>query len=88
MILDAFEEEGWPDHIDEPLPPLDGGRESDRLRKEVYALNRRLTNPLLRFSMDGTGQGIRWAATASSGLHGEQWPGALTIRLCLRTDLS
>jgi hypothetical protein len=57
-ILSAFEEEGWPERIDDPLPPLDGRNEATRLRKEIYVLNRRLKNPVIRFSMDGTGQGI------------------------------
>jgi hypothetical protein len=66
MILDAFEEEGWPERIDDPLPPHNSGREQDRLRKEIYALNHRLKNPLIRFFADGTGQGICWEpATAS-----------------------
>lgn len=63
IILDTFEEEGWPEHIDDPLAPLDGRREPDRLRKQIYALNRRLQNPLIKFCMDGTGQGLRWEAT-------------------------
>jgi len=39
---------------------VDGRNEADRLRKELYVLNRRLQNPLIKFFMDGTGQGIRW----------------------------
>jgi len=60
MILDAFAEEGWLERIDDPLPPLIGRSEAERLRKEVYALNRRLDFALIHFFMDGTGQGICW----------------------------
>lgn len=59
-ILIAFQEEGWPERIDDPLPPLRSGSEAERLRKEIYALNRRLQNPIIKFQMDGTGEGIRW----------------------------
>jgi len=62
ILLQAFEEQGWPPRIDDPLPPLAGRRESVRLRREIYALNRRLTARLIKFGMDGTGQGIRWEA--------------------------
>jgi DNA-binding CsgD family transcriptional regulator len=63
MILSAFAEECWCDRIDDPLPPLKGRREADRLRKEIYALNRRLALPLIRFSLDGTGRGICWGTS-------------------------
>ena len=59
-ILAAFEEEGWKERIDDPLPPLAGRREANRLRNEVQALNQRLEKPVIRFIMDGTGLGICW----------------------------
>jgi hypothetical protein len=54
-ILDAFEEEGWPDRIDSPLR---GGVDSQLLRESVASLNERLK--LIRFESDGSGQGITW----------------------------
>jgi len=54
-ILDAFEEEGWPERIDDPLP---GGRDAMRLKQAIQSLNR--SSAGLRFLRDGTGEGIRW----------------------------
>lgn len=59
-ILAALEEEGWPPRIDDPLLPRAGVEEPRRLRRELAALNRRWKRPLLRFYMDGTGQGLCW----------------------------
>jgi hypothetical protein len=59
-ILTAFEEEGWPPRIDDPLPqlpPLDPRR---RLHDTIKALNRKQRNCLIRFMGDGSGEGIRW----------------------------
>jgi hypothetical protein len=60
LILAAFEEEGWPARIDDPLPPLSGIPEPRRLRVAVENLNRRLRNHAIHFEMDGTGEGILW----------------------------
>jgi hypothetical protein len=62
-ILDAFEEEGWPDHILDPLSPPQSQRTAQRadslqLRDTVQSLNRGLT--AIRFFADGTGTGVRW----------------------------
>jgi len=54
-ILDAFEEEHWPERIDDPLP---GGRNPQRLRGALATLNRGLN--AIRFRTDGSGEGIRW----------------------------
>jgi hypothetical protein len=61
VILGAFEEEGWPDHIDDPLP---GSRDIDpvtRLHDAINRLNGCQTHRLLRFSGNGTGTGVSWA---------------------------
>jgi hypothetical protein len=57
-ILDVFEEENWPERIDDPLPD---GRDAYRLKAAIASLNRGLIG--LRFSRDGTGEGIRWKRT-------------------------
>lgn len=54
-ILDAFEEEGWPPRIDDPLPPA---TETRRLSETVRTLNDRLDR--IRFQADGSGKGIIW----------------------------
>jgi hypothetical protein len=59
LILEAFEEEGWPQHIDDPLPPRPGVKPAHRLHHAINNLNRGLA-PLIRFRGDGLGRGIRW----------------------------
>jgi hypothetical protein len=54
-VLNAFQEDGWPFKIDDPLP---GGRNPERLRDTLKQLNKDLKH--LRFSADGSGEGIVW----------------------------
>jgi hypothetical protein len=61
-ILAAFQEEDWPPRIDDPLPPRvpleqDSKR---RLHDTIINLNRHHKNQLIRFTGDGTGEGVRW----------------------------
>lgn len=60
-ILAAFEEEGWPVRLDDPLPPQPDQDSKRRLHDTINALNRNQKEPLVRFMGDGSGQGIRWA---------------------------
>jgi hypothetical protein len=60
LILSAFEEEGWPSRVDDPLPLC---REIDariRLHDAIKRLNCCQIEILLHFGGDGTGRGIRW----------------------------
>jgi hypothetical protein len=59
-ILMAFEEEGWPPRIDDPLPHNSHIDPKRRLRDTIKSLNRKQKRGQLRFMGDGTGQGIRW----------------------------
>ncbi len=59
-ILAAFEEEGWPAAIDDPLPPHPEQDPKQRLRSTIQSLNANQKNPLLRFRGDGSGQRILW----------------------------
>lgn len=54
-ILNAFQEDGWPVRIDDPLL---NGRDPVRLRETIKSLNRNLS--LLRFSPNGTGESVVW----------------------------
>lgn len=59
-ILTALAEEHWPVRIDDPLPPqldLDPKR---RLHDTIKSLNRNQKSRLIRFSGDGTGEGVLW----------------------------
>jgi hypothetical protein len=60
LILAAFEEEGWPPRIDDPLPPKPGADPKQRLRETITNLNRSRISPFLCFRGDGTGTGICW----------------------------
>ena len=59
-IIAAFEEEGWPTAIDDPLPPHPEQDSKRRLRKTLQSLNANQTQHLLRFRGDGTGERILW----------------------------
>lgn len=54
MVLNVFEEEGWPPRILDPLP---SNKKADALR----SLNNQLMR--IRFRADGTGEGILWEST-------------------------
>jgi hypothetical protein len=60
LILDAFQEEGWPSHLDDPLPPQTGMDPKRRLHETIDRLNRSQKHRLIRFHGDGTGRGVRW----------------------------
>jgi hypothetical protein len=60
VILDAFEEEGWPERIDDPLPVRRDVDPRTRLHDAINRLNRCQTNRLLRFRGNGAGTGISW----------------------------
>jgi hypothetical protein len=59
-ILAAFEEEGWPARIDDPLPPQSGSNPKQHLHDTITCLNRPQRHPLLHFGGDGTGCGVCW----------------------------
>lgn len=60
LILAAFEEEGWPRHIDDPLPIRDGIDPQTRLHDAINRLNGCQTNRLLCFRGNGNGTGVLW----------------------------
>ncbi len=59
-VLSAFQEEGWPPRIDDPIPPQLNQDAKTRLHDTINGLNRNQKHPLIRFLGDGSGQGIRW----------------------------
>lgn len=70
-ILTAFEEEGWPPRIDDPLPPVPDVDPRRRLHDTIKALNRKQRHQLMRFMGDGNGQGIRWELHRPAAATGE-----------------
>jgi hypothetical protein len=59
-ILSAFQEENWPAHIDDPLPPREGLNAKRRLHDTVNHLNQHQQSPLLHFRGNGSGTGVCW----------------------------
>lgn len=59
-ILSAFEEEGWPSRIDDPLPPHEEQDSKRRLSDTIKCLNRKQDNSIIHFRGDGTGEGVVW----------------------------
>ena len=53
-VLNVFEEEGWPERIDDPLAPPD----QQRLHETIKRLNNNLQE--IKFRADGNGQGYVW----------------------------
>jgi hypothetical protein len=59
-VLDAFQEEGWPRSVDDPLSPVPDQQPKRRLRDTIKCLNMNQANRAIRFRGDGTGQRVSW----------------------------
>jgi hypothetical protein len=57
IILNSFEEQGWPERIDNPLP---GGVDQDRLNSALQSLRQGLRD--IRFQMREGARAITWSA--------------------------
>jgi hypothetical protein len=66
-VLAAFEEEGWPPRIFDPLPPRGDQAPTRRLQDVIRFLNSNQQNSLILFLGDGTGQGVLWQTAAAKG---------------------
>jgi len=62
VVLAAFEEEGWPDLIDDPLPPKANLRPKRRVRQTVIALNdsHKTKRQMMYFTSERFGEAIGW----------------------------
>jgi hypothetical protein len=63
LILSAFQEEGWPVRIDDPLKPSPVVHAKRRLSDTIKCLNRNQLLKLIQFRGDGRGQGVTWEST-------------------------
>lgn len=63
-VLCAFEEEGWPERIDDPLVPQPEQDSKRRLADTIKCLNRKQVRELIHFRGDGTGEGVVWELSA------------------------
>ncbi len=59
-VLAAFDEEGWPFRIDDPLPPHEEQDSKRRLSDTIKCLNRKQADELVHFRGDGSGEGVVW----------------------------
>jgi hypothetical protein len=66
LVLQAFEEQGWPARVDDPIPPKAGSNCKRRLRDTISRLNRCQRARCMRFHGDGSGQGICWESVPST----------------------
>ena len=62
-VLAAFEEEGWPPWIYDPLKPSTDFDTRRRLHDTIRCLNQRHRLQLLSFHGDGTGEGVSWQSS-------------------------
>jgi hypothetical protein len=60
IILQAFQEDGWPHCIDDPLPPSKDSDAKGRLLATIKSLNRNQLAALLLFHGNGNGFQIYW----------------------------
>jgi hypothetical protein len=60
LVLAAFEEEGWPPRIDDPLPRDYQQVPAIRLHNTINRLNSHMQAAAIRFGGDGTASGICW----------------------------
>jgi hypothetical protein len=65
-ILDAFQEDGWPEFIDDPIPPDHGQDPKHRLSVTIKSLNRNQLVPLIRFHGNGNGLQVYWEAVPAA----------------------
>jgi len=61
-LLAAFQEDGWPDEIDDPLPGGGGVTARDRLHNTVQSLMKRLPPDTIRFGLAKGGAAVCWMA--------------------------
>ncbi|NOX53497.1 MAG: hypothetical protein GXP27_03495 [Planctomycetes bacterium] len=59
-VLEAFEEEDWPEWVFDPLPPVARVNSKRRLHDTINRLNRGQLVAILRFCGDGTGTRVGW----------------------------
>ena len=60
-VLQAFQEEGWPPRIDDPLPPEEEQEPKRRLHRTISNLNRRQRGQIrVHFGGGGEGESVCW----------------------------
>ena len=68
-LLNCFENDHWPTHIDDPLGRTSTLDPRERLREAVRALNENhRVQGVLKFEMDGTGEGVAYRLIGAEDL--------------------
>jgi len=67
LVLNAFEDLGWPPRIDDPLLPHPSICPKRRLHDTLKCLNRKQVNELVKFRGDGTGLGVTLSTEGLAG---------------------
>lgn len=68
LLLQAFQEAGWPHEIDDPLPGGGGVEPKSRLKETVARLNRALKGMALHFGVSHRGTEAVWYLVDPAGL--------------------
>jgi hypothetical protein len=74
LILSAFQEEHWPESIDDPLADHIDIDPKTRLNDAIYRLNHKQQACLIRFHVNGHGSSVHWSLCARQATR--HWPGA------------
>ena len=64
QVLSAFEDDGWPESIDDPLADEFDIEPKTRLNNVVYRLNNKQRAALIRFHVNGQGRSVHWSLRA------------------------
>jgi hypothetical protein len=72
LILEAFEEEGWPLCLDDPLPPAPEQDSKRRLRVTISNLNRSQLEQLIHFHGGGDGKTVCWRPSGGPAANGSR----------------
>ncbi len=75
-VLTAFQEEGWPYKVDDPLPQSSECDPKRRLSDTIRGLNHHQLNVMIRFRGDGTGEAVIWELADSRQRHASGWHGS------------
>jgi hypothetical protein len=72
-ILASFQDDGWPESIDDPLADEFDTDPKIRLNDVVYRLNHKQLASLIRFHVNGQGRSVQWSLRAPQMLrpHGD-----------------
>ena len=65
-VLSAFQEEGWPFCVDDPLPPMHDIVLKERLKFTIRRLNAGHKRAAFDFFGDGTGEAVCWEPLAAA----------------------